>query len=119
MSLSNILKASQLYEFNFYADAHIYRGAIYQGDLFKLVGTYSASQSKKALSLAHHFEFQKTRTVISKKPTGEWYVWVEIRSLIEPTPLARLTIQDHQSTLSGEEDTSSAFSISPQNLMSA
>lgn len=119
MSLSNVLNASQLYEFNFYADAHIYRGAIYQGDLFKLVGTYSASQSKKALSLAHHFESQKTRTVISKKPTGEWYVWVEIRSLIEPTPLARLTIQDHQSALSGEEVASPAFSTTPQNLMSA
>lgn len=119
MSLSNVLKASQLYEFNFYADAHIYRGAIYQGDLFKLVGTYSASQSKKAISLARHFESQKTQTVISRKETGEWYVWVEIRSLIEPTPLARLTIQDHQSALSGEEVVSSAFPITPQNLMSA
>ncbi len=119
MSLPNVLNESQLYEFKFYADAHIYSGAIYQGDLFKLVGTYAASQSKQALKLAHYFESQKTRTVICKKKTGEWYVWIEIRSLIEPTPLARLTIQDHQSALADDTTASPIFSTTSQNLMSA
>lgn len=90
MSRFQIVSGSNISEFNFFADGAIYKGAIIQNGIYKLIAEYPSDDRVKACALACAIEEQGHYAVISTASDGTRKVWAEIRSLINPVPLVRL-----------------------------
>ena len=90
MKTCQLVHHTALSEFNFIQEEHVYRGAFYHNHLYKLVAEYRAHDRQTAFALAIALEQQGLPVIISVEVGMIRKVWVEVKSLIEPLPLARL-----------------------------
>lgn len=88
--IAPIVSAADLREFRYHADGHIYHGAFYGGQLYKLVAEYDADSRVMAIEQAQDLAKSGNDALISVAIRGIRKVWVEVTASVKPIPVVWL-----------------------------
>jgi hypothetical protein len=90
MSLPIVVHEAQVKVFNFYQQGHIYQATFFRHQLHKLVRLFDLGERTAAYTLSYTLAEQGDTVLITVGLDG-YKVWVDVRSVIAPQPIASLS----------------------------